>query len=82
MIFTGCYTRFMTRTLDAAIAKLASLPAEEQDRVGKWLLEELRDEDRWAADFQGSQDTLNKLAEEARDDLAYGRATDFDPDKI
>ena len=31
----------MTRTLDAALAKLAALPPEEQDRVGRWLLDEL-----------------------------------------
>ena len=28
----------MTRALDAAIAKLATLPPEEQDRIGNWLL--------------------------------------------
>jgi len=29
-----------TQTLDAAIAKLAALPPKEQDRVGRWLLDE------------------------------------------
>ena len=33
----------MTQTLDAAIAKLATLPPDEQDRVARWLLDELRD---------------------------------------
>ena len=35
----------MTRTLDAAIAKLAALPPDEQDRVGRWLLHELGDDE-------------------------------------
>ena len=35
----------MTRTLDAAIARLATLSPDEQDRVGHWLLDELRDEE-------------------------------------
>jgi hypothetical protein len=76
------YTLRMTRTLDAAIAKLAALPAEEQDRVGNWLLEELRDEDRWATQFAGSRDALSKLADEARADLTYGKTNDLDPDKL
>ena len=76
------YTVFVTRTLDAAIAKLAALPAEEQDRVGRWLLEELADEERWTRTFEASQDTLSKLAAEARADRTAGRTTDVDPDSL
>lgn len=72
----------MTQTLDAAIAKLASLPPEEQDRVGRWLLEELRDEERWSQQFGGSQDALAQLAAEARGELVAGRAGDLDPKKL
>ena len=76
------YTGFMTRTLDAAIKKLAELPAEEQDRVGNWLLEELRDEERWDRQFRASQDLLSKLAAEALADHAAGRTTPLDPEKL
>jgi len=76
------YTRLVTQTLDAAIAQLAALPPEEQDRIGRWLLEELRDEDHWARQFAASQDTLAKLAAEARADHAAGRTTDLDPEKL
>jgi hypothetical protein len=69
----------MTRTLDAAIAKLATLPPEEQDRVARWLLDELRDEEHWCSQFEASQDALGKLAAEARADRAAGRTTDLDP---
>lgn len=72
----------MTRTLDIAIARLASLPSEEQDRVGQWLLDELLDGDRWSRQFAGSQDALSKLAAEARADLAQGRTTELDPKKL
>jgi hypothetical protein len=72
----------MTRTLDAAIAKLATLPPEEQDRVGRWLLDELADEELWAGTFDASPDTLGKLAAEARADRAAGRTTDVDPDSL
>jgi hypothetical protein len=72
----------MTQTLDAAIAKLATLPPDEQDRVGRWLLEELRDEERWAQQFGSSQDALARLAAEARAERTAGRATDLDPEKL
>jgi hypothetical protein len=72
----------MTRALDAAIAKLATLPAEEQDRIARWLLEELEDEEYWAHRFATSQDALSRLAAEARAERAAGQATDLDPDRL
>ena len=72
----------MTRALDAVVAKLATLPAEEQDRIAQWLLDELRDDEDWTSRFAKSQDALSKLAAEARADLAAGRATELDPDKL
>jgi len=74
--------RPMTRALDTAIAKLTTLPADEQDRIAQWLLEELRDEEHWARQFAASQSTLSKLAAEARAERAAGRATELDPDKL
>lgn len=71
----------MTRTLDAAIAKLATLPPDEQDRVGRWLLDELGDDEHWSRQFDASQDALGKLAAEARDDHAGGRTTALNFDK-
>ena len=72
----------MTRTLDAAIARLAALPPEEQDRVGRWLLDELVDDEQWTRRFGASQDALSKLAAEGRADRAAGRTTDIDPDTL
>jgi len=64
------------------IAKLATLPPEEQDRVAKWLLDELRDDEAWARRFGASQSALAKLAAEARDDRTAGRTTPLDPDRL
>ena len=72
----------MTQTLDAAIAQLAKLPPDEQDRIGRWLLDELRDEEHWTRQFAASQDALAKLAAEAQADHAAGRTTDLDPEKL
>jgi len=72
----------MTRSLNEAIAKLAMLSPEEQDRVANWLLDELRDDERWTARLRGSRDALAKLAAEARDDDRAGRTSDLDPDDL
>ena len=72
----------MTSTLDAAIAKLTALPPEEQDRVARWILEELRDEEAWATRFGASQETLGRLAREARADRAAGRVAELEPDEL
>jgi hypothetical protein len=76
------YTAVVTRTLDAAIAKLATLSPQAQDRVGRWLLEELADEEQWTGTFEASRDALSKLAAEARADRAAGRTADVDPDSL
>jgi len=72
----------MTRVLDDALAKISALPPEEQDRIARWLLDELEDEERWDRQFSTSQDALSKLAEEARADRAAGRTTELDPDRL
>ena len=54
----------MTRALDTAIARITTLPPEEQDRIAQWLLEELKDDDGWTERFENSQDSLSGLAEE------------------
>jgi hypothetical protein len=72
----------MTRALDAALAKLAALPADEQDRIARWLLDELQDDEVWTRRFASSQDGLSKLAAEARADRAAGKATELDPDNL
>jgi len=78
----GHYTETMTQTLEQAMAEVAKLPADEQERVGKWLLDELASEREWQKRFAGSQDALSKLAQEARDNVAAGKATDLDPEKL
>jgi hypothetical protein len=72
----------MTRALESALAKLATLSVDEQDRIAQWLLDELRDEERWTHQFSASQNALSKLATEARADRAGGRTTELDPDKL
>jgi hypothetical protein len=72
----------MTEMLDKAVAKLAALPSEEQDRIAQWLLQELPDEELWGRRFSETQDALSKLAVETRRECAMGNATELEPDKL
>jgi hypothetical protein len=72
----------MTRALESVFCQISSLPADEQDRIAGWLQAELVSEEGWTRRFSQSQDVLNALADEALADLAAGRTTDLDPDKM
>ena len=72
----------MTQALDAVVAKLSTLPAEEQDRIAQWLATELAAEEGWARRFAASGDVLGVLADEALQDEAAGRTTELDPGRM
>lgn len=72
----------MTRSLETAMAEVAKLPPEEQDRIARWLLDELRDEDLWTRAFSESQDALSRLAAEAKRERDAGKARELDPDTM
>jgi hypothetical protein len=68
--------------LDMAVARLAALPPEEQDRIAHWLLRELPDEEFSDRRFSETQDALSKLAVETRRERAAGNTTGLEPDKL
>ena len=72
----------MTQALENLFSQLSFLPADEQDRIAGWLQSELGSEEGWTRRFAQSQDLLNALADEALADLAAGRTTNLDPDKM
>ena len=72
----------MTQALEKAFAEASKLPDEEQDRIARWLLEELADERAWDEKFARSQDALSKLADQALEEIARGQVSDLDPSKM
>jgi hypothetical protein len=72
----------MTKLLTEAFEKASKLPPEEQDQVARWLLEELEDELKWSAEFEGSQDALSKLADQALEERRAGQTEPLDPDAL
>jgi hypothetical protein len=72
----------MTTLLEQAFAEAAKLPAQEQDSLAAWLMEELRSERRWAQLFASSEDVLAQLADEALEEYRAGRTHELDPDTL
>jgi hypothetical protein len=69
----------MTSLLEKALREAARLPASEQDRIARLILDEIEDEARWQYSFERSQDQLAALARAARKEIARGEVRDEDP---
>jgi hypothetical protein len=72
----------MTQLLQKAFEEASQLPAEEQDSLGRWLLDELNSEHVWAEAFRRSASQLEQLSDEALEEHRRGRTRDLDPDKL
>jgi hypothetical protein len=68
----------MTQALSAAVATAAQLPEKEQDALAAILVEEMESEERWNAIFADSQNLLERMANEAIQDLEAGRVQPLD----
>lgn len=63
----------MQTTFLAAVDKVATLPAQEQDILAAILLEEMASEQRWSHSFSKSQSLLESLASEALSEFKAGK---------
>ena len=68
----------MTNLLQKAFALARSLPDTEQDALAVLIIEEMESDRRWDELFAKSQDKLEALADEAREELARGETRPFD----
>jgi len=75
----------MSKATETAIKILESLPEETQERVVeelRSLVEEIRDEKRWNELFERKKAGLVAAARKVRKDVAAGKATEMDYDKL
>jgi len=72
----------MTELLEQALAKLETLPHQEQDAIAAMILEELEDERRWDESFARSSNLLAKLAAEAMAEHRAGKTQELDPETL
>jgi|HubBroStandDraft_1064217.scaffolds.fasta_scaffold67783_2 hypothetical protein len=73
----------MNKTLEHAIAAVVRLPEDEQEIIGRLILEEIAAERGWDDRFARSEDKLGALARRARQQHANGETTEltFLPDQ-
>jgi hypothetical protein len=72
----------MTKLLQQAFEKASTLPPEEQDAFGAWMLAEMQSEERWDELFRRSPELLEKLAAEAIAEDDAGLTQALDPDQL
>ncbi|MGL4623200.1 hypothetical protein [Chroococcidiopsis sp.] len=72
----------MTELLEQAIARLKTLPANEQDAIAIRILEELEDNLLWEEAFARSPDALAKLAATAMAEYRAGKTQELDPETL
>ena len=63
----------MTHLLEKAFAEASRLPERDQDAIAEIVMAELASERRWQELFEGSQDVLAELAEEALAEYRAGK---------
>ncbi|MGM0368753.1 MAG: hypothetical protein ACQEP2_09365 [Actinomycetota bacterium] len=68
----------MTKLLEKAFKEASKLPEVEQNALAKWVIEELKSEDRWKKTFAESEDILDKLADEALEAYKDGKTKPMD----
>ena len=68
----------MTKLLEKALEKIASLPEEEQDAIAAEVLAELEDEAAWRKQFAAHRDELGRLANEALSEHRQGETRPLD----
>jgi hypothetical protein len=65
----------MTKLLERAFKEASKLPEVDQNALAKWVMEELEAEKQWERAFAGSEDVLDKLADEALAANHQGKTT-------
>jgi glycine/D-amino acid oxidase-like deaminating enzyme len=63
----------LTEALAQAVAEAAKLPVEDQNYIAFRIMEEVAEEKKWADSFARSPELLDRLAEEAREEIRQGR---------
>ena len=72
----------MTELLEKAVAAAATRPPDEQDTLASLLLSELEAEKRWTDVLRKDPGKLQRLADEALQEMRAGRITELDPDRL
>ena len=68
----------MTQLLKKAFERASRLSEKEQNELARWLIFEIESERKWEKAYSESQDTLDKLADEALNEYSAGKTKPMD----
>jgi hypothetical protein len=68
----------MSTLLEKALAKVGTLPPDEQDAIASQILAALADEEAWKRRFAAKRDLIQRMALEALDEDARGETVPLD----
>ncbi len=72
----------MTDLLKQAFERAAALPEWEQDELAAILMDAIESDQRWEAALAKDPGKLERLADNALEDIRAGRSEPLDPDKL
>lgn len=72
----------MTQLLEKAFIEASKLPELQQNRLARWLLDELQTEKKWETLFAESEELLSHLADEALQEHQARKTQILDLDKL
>ena len=72
----------MTTLLKKAFESISKLPEIEQNKLARWIIEELEVGKKWANSFAESEDILEKLADETLELNEQGKTSNLNIDKL
>ncbi len=72
----------MTQLLEQAISELTKLPELDQNKIARWLIEELLSDRKWDHMFSESENFLSDLADEALEEHSLGKTELLDLEKL
>lgn len=72
----------MTRLMEQAIQRLRSVPETEQDQLARFLINELEEDQRWAASTTAHTDALERQIRTVLADDANGFCEPLDPEAL
>ena len=72
----------MTKLLEEAFDRAASLPEEDQNALAALILEEIESERRWEELFEESHDQLAALGDEALKEHREDKTERLDPEDL
>lgn len=72
----------MTTLLKKAFETVSKLPDIEQNKLARWIIEELEADKKWSNTFAESEDVLEKLADETLEFHKHRKTSNLNIDQL